>query len=343
MAAAGRASGTSREGKTKLLQLQYEVRSGAADLTTAFRCDIMEGLSLVQKAVPARWLYDRRGSALFEAITLLPEYYPTRTERSILASAASEIAALAGPDRAVIEFGSGSSAKTRLLLAETAPIAYVPIDISGEFLREVVEDLSQAFPRLPIYPTEADFTYPFALPGEIASTARLAVFLGSTIGNLAVPAAVDLLRAMAVTLGTGSMLLIGIDRIKDQRLLLPAYDDTQGLTAAFNLNLLHRINRELGGSVPLGAFRHLARWNDAEARIEMHLEATRDAHFEVDGRVFSLSKGETIHTENSRKYGRRDAFVLLQAGGWSPIADWADDSKLFSVILAEKMPAQASP
>lgn len=326
-----------------MLQLQNEMRSTVADLTAAFRYDIMEGLSLAPKAIPARWLYDRRGSALFEAITLLPEYYPTRTERSILASAVSEIAALAGPGRAVIEFGSGSSAKTRLLLAETEPSAYVPIDISGEFLREVAAGLSHAFPGLPIYPTEADFTYLFALPEEIASTARLGFFPGSTIGNLTVPAAVDLLRAMAATLGAGSMLLIGIDRIKHQDVLLPAYDDPQGLTAAFNLNLLHRINRELGGSIPLGAFRHLARWNDAEARIEMHLEATRDVHFEVDGRVFSLSKGETIHTENSLKYGRRDAFVLLQAGGWHPVADWTDDSGLFSVILAEQRPAPVAP
>ncbi|MCP3411230.1 L-histidine N(alpha)-methyltransferase [Bradyrhizobium sp. CCGB01] len=326
-----------------MLQLESELRCGVADLTASFRYDVMEGLGLASKAIPARWLYDRRGSALFEAITLLPEYYPTRTERSILASAVSEISALAGPGRAVVEFGSGSSAKTRLLLTETEPSAYVPIDISGEFLREVATGLSHAFPGLPIYPTEADFTYPFSLPGEIASTARLGFFPGSTIGNLTVSAAVDLLRAMAATLGTGSMLLIGIDRIKDQDVLLPAYDDTQGLTAAFNLNLLHRINRELGGSIPLSAFRHVARWNAAESRIEMHLEATRDVGFEVDGREFFMSNGETIHTENSFKYGRRDAFVLLQAGGWNPIADWTDDQERFSVILAEQRPARAAP
>jgi L-histidine N-alpha-methyltransferase len=274
---------------------------------------------------------------------LLPEYYPTRTERSILASAVSRIATLAGPSRALIEFGSGSSAKIGLLLAEMKPTAYVPIDISGEFLREVTAGLLYAFPGLPIFPTEADFTYPLALPEEIASTARLGFFPGSTIGNLTVPAAVDLLRSLATTLGTGSMLLIGIDRIKDQHVLLPAYDDTQGLTAAFNLNLLHRINRELRGSIPLSTFRHLARWNDAESRIEMHLEATQDVHFEVDGSAFSLVRGETIHTENSFKYGRRDALVLLQAGGWNPVADWTDDGELFSVILAEKKPARAAP
>jgi dimethylhistidine N-methyltransferase len=219
----------------------------------------------------------------------------------------------------------------------------VPIDISGEFLREVAAGLSHAFPGLPIYPTEADFTHPFTLPEEIASTARLGFFPGSTVGNLTVSAAVDLLRAMATTLGVGSMLLIGIDRVKDRETLLPAYDDTQGLTAAFNLNILRRINRELGGSIPVDAFRHVARWNDAEARVEMHLEATRDVHFEVDGRAFFLTEGETIHTENSLKYGRRDAFVLLQAGGWDPIADWTDDRELFAVILAERRLARTAP
>jgi L-histidine Nalpha-methyltransferase len=165
---------------------------------------------------------------------------------------------------------------------------------------------------------------------------RLGFFPGSTIGNLLVPAAVDLLRAMARTLGGGSMLLIGIDRIKDTDVLLPAYDDKQGITAAFNLNLLHRINRELRGSVPVDAFRHLARWNEAEARIEMHLVAVRDTHFAVEGRRFSITKGETIHTENSLKYGPREASVLLRAGGWTPIAHWTDDEELFSVILAKE-------
>ena len=139
---------------------------------------------------------------------------------------------------------------------------------------------------------------------------------------------------MAAALGEGAMLLIGVDRIKDPSVLLPAYDDAQGVTAAFNLNLLHRINRELGGDAPASAFRHLVRWNDAEARIEMHLEAARDVQFEVDGLRFAMAKGETIHTENSLKYGPRDASVLLRAGGWTPIADWTDEQERFSLILA---------
>jgi L-histidine N-alpha-methyltransferase len=312
-------------------------------LEAAFRYDVLKGLSVEPKAIPARWLYDRRGSALFEAITALPEYYPTRTERSILASSIEEIAWLTGLGRAIVEFGSGSSAKTRILLSEMKPTAYVPIDISGEVLKSSADELSDAFPGLPIYPVKADFTGMLPLPEAINGTARLGFFPGSTIGNLVVPAAVDLLRMIAATLGAGSMLLIGIDRIKDRNILLPAYDDEQGTTAAFNLNLLHRINRELAGSVPVDAFRHLVRWNDAEARIEMHLEAVCDVRFEVDGRPFSLSKGETIHTENSFKYGRRDAGVLLRAGGWSPIAEWNDRDDFFSLILATQEEAPSAP
>ena len=217
-----------------------------ADTDPAFRFDVLEGLSRQPRAIPPRWLYDHFGSELFEAITTLPEYYPTRTERSILSRAANEIAALTGGARAVVEFGSGSSAKTPILLSAVNPSAYVPIDISSDFLWESVELLSERFPNLAIYPVEGDFTGALRLPPAIRNMPRLGFFPGSTIGNRLVPAAVDLLRTMAKTLGAGSMLLIGIDRIKDTDVLLPAYDDKQGVTAAFNLNLLHRINRELG-------------------------------------------------------------------------------------------------
>jgi dimethylhistidine N-methyltransferase len=254
-----------------------------------------------------------------------------------------EIATLTGPDRAIIEFGSGSSVKTPILLSEVNPAAYVPIDISGEFLKESAAALSSAFTDLQIYPVKADFTGTLALPGAIDGMPRLGFFSGSTIGNLLAPTAVDLLRVVAATLGAGSMLLIGIDRIKDQSVLLPAYDDTQGVTAAFNLNLLHRINRELAGSVPVESFRHLVLWNDSERRIEMHLQAVRDVQFDVDGWPFCLARSETIHTESSLKYGRRDAWVLLRAGGWAPIAEWTDEKEFFSLILAKQEPAPAAP
>ena len=192
----------------------------------------------------------------------------TRTERALLHSAAADIAALAGPGRAVVEFGSGSCSKTPILLAALDPAAYVPIDISGDVLRKSAASLSSIFDGLPIYPIEGDFTDPIPLPPGIWGMPRLGFFPGSTIGNLLVADAVNLLRNMAATLGNGSMLLIGVDRIKSPSILVPAYDDAAGVTAAFNLNILRRINRELGGSIPLEAFRHVARWNDAEARIE---------------------------------------------------------------------------
>ena len=307
----------------------------------AFRHDVMNGLAARPKAIPPRWFYDREGSALFEEITRLPEYYVTRTERALLQGAAAEIAALVGHGRSVVEFGSGSSSKTPVLLAAVNAAAYVPIDISGDMLRESARNLATLFTGLPIHPIEADFTQGVPLPPEIERHPRLGFFPGSTIGNLLVPDAVDLLRAMAATSGGGSMLLIGVDRIKDESILLPAYDDAAGVTAAFNRNILHRINRELRGSIPVDAFRHLARWNDQEARIEMHLEAERDLEFAVDGHVFRMAEGETIHTENSLKYGPRDIGVLLRAGGWSPVKMWTDREELFTVILAEESGRQS--
>lgn len=317
------------------MQSQHNVRyMPAIDVDPAFRRDVLNGLTVRPRAIPPRWFYDRAGSGLFEAITKLPEYYVTRTELSLLSEAVDELAEMIGPGRAIVEFGSGSSTKTRTLLSATRPAAYVPIDISKEFLWESAATLSEEFSELAIHPVAADFTQTLQLPSELNGMPRLGFFPGSTIGNLSVPEAVDLLRAMAATLGRRSMLLIGIDRIKSSRILLPAYDDAQGVTAAFNRNLLHRINRELQGTVPVDAFDHAARWNAAEARIEIFLQASRNVRFSVDGRIFSMTCGETIHTENSHKYGQRDARVLLRAGGWTPIRDWTDRDEHFSLILA---------
>ena len=307
-----------------------------------FLRDVLAGLQTRPRAIPARWFYDRRGSELFEAITELPEYYPSRTERALLAEHGKEIAAIAGAGRVVVEFGSGSSAKTPLLLSAIEPAAYIPIDISGDFLRESAAALGRSFPSLRIQPLEADFTGPLSLPAAHGAP-RLGFFPGSTIGNLVAPAAVDLLRAMAGTLGESALLLIGIDRVKDDKVLVPAYNDASGVTAAFNLNLLHRINRELEGTVPVKAFEHLAHWNDFASRIEMHLRATKDVQFTVAGRPFSLKKGETLHTENSIKYGPRDARVLLRDGGWEPVAEWSDRESLFSLILAAASPMPSAP
>ncbi|CAN5451753.1 L-histidine N(alpha)-methyltransferase [soil metagenome] len=324
--------------------LKQEIEDGEVTLADpAFRSDVLTGLTARPRAIPARWFYDHRGSELFERITELPEYYPTRTEMGILAAICRELPALSGEGRAVIEFGSGSSTKTPILLRSVAPAAYVPIDISGDFLRESSAALASAFPGLPVLPVEADFTQPIALPPQIADLPKLGFFPGSTIGNMQAAGAVDLLRAMRASLREGAMLLIGMDRVKSPEVLVPAYDDAQGVTGAFNLNLLERINRELDGTIPIEAFRHVARWNDDRARIEMHLEATRDLEFTVEGRPFAMAAGETIHTENSHKYGPRDARLLLRAGGWTPIGEWTDPEGLFALILAEAQPERHAP
>jgi dimethylhistidine N-methyltransferase len=309
----------------------------------AFRADVLAGLAAPIPAIPARWLYDRRGSELFEEITRLPEYYPTRTETALLERCSGEIAAEVGPGKAVIEFGSGSSAKTPILLRAIHPSAYVPVDISGDFLRESAAGLQAEFPSLPVYPVEADFTRQFDLPAEVEGAAKLGFFPGSTIGNFVARSAVDFLRAMKETLGEGSRLVIGMDRIKDVDTLIRAYDDAAGVTAAFNLNLLYRINAELEGDIPVDAFRHRAIWNDALSRIEMHLEAVRDVVFAVCGRSFAFRAGETIHTENSHKYGYRDSRILLRAAGWGVVAEWTDEREWFSILLAEAEPPRFAP
>ena len=324
--------------------LKQEAADGTRSFADpAFRADVLAGLERRPRAIPARWFYDRRGSELFEAITDLPEYYPTRTEIGILHHIAPAVRDLVGEGRAVVEFGSGSSTKTPILLGAVAPSAYVPIDISGDFLRDSSRTLSAQFPDLLVLPFEADFMRPLTLPRTIEAAPKLGFFPGSTIGNMTPLMAIDLLRAMRASLGEGAMLLIGMDRVKGADVLVPAYDDAAGVTAAFNMNLLDRINRELAGTIPLDAFRHVARWNDDRARIEMHLEATRDADFTVDGRPFSIAAGETIHTENSHKYGPRDARILLRGGGWTPVAEWTDPDGLFAVILAEAQLERPAP
>ena len=324
--------------------LKQEAEDGHASLADPhFRADVLTGLAATPRAIPARWFYDRRGSELFERITDLPEYYPTRTETALLERIGPELGGLAAPDAAVVEFGSGSSTKTPILLRAVQPAAYVPIDISGDFLRQSARALSADFPGLPVYPVEADFLRPVPLPREVADLPKLGFFPGSTIGNMQAFHAVDLLRAMRDWLGEGARLLIGMDRIKSPEILIPAYDDAQGTTAAFNLNLLERINRELGGDIPLDAFRHRAVWNADAARIEMHLEARRAADFAIGDRMFHIPQGETIHTENSHKYGPNGARMLLRAGGWTPIAEWTDPQDWFALILCEAQPLRRAP
>jgi dimethylhistidine N-methyltransferase len=311
--------------------------------TQAFRDDVLAGLAAPIPAIPARWLYDRRGSELFDAITRLPSYYPTRTETALLRSIMSEVATLSAKNAAVVEFGAGSATKTPILLEAIAPAAYVPFDISGDYLDQSVQPLQRRFPELRVLPVTADFARPLTLPAAIAELPKLGFFPGSTIGNFVPRTATDLLRNFRELLGVGARLLIGMDRVKPVERMLSAYDEPEGVTAAFNLNLLERINRELGGDIPLDAFRHEARWNDILSRIEMHLVATRDVDLAIGGRPFHLVKGASIHTENSHKYGRRGARLLLLAGGWTPIAEWADEGEDFAIVLAEAMPYRFAP
>ena len=272
-----------------------------------FLDSVLTGLAQPQKVIPARFFYDTTGSELFEEITRLPEYYPTRTEVGLLETYGGEIGRIVGPGRAVVEFGSGSSAKTPLLLRTVAASAYVPIDISAEFLEMAAADLARKLPELPVFPLAADFTRPLKLPAGIVARPKLGFFPGSTLGNLAPAAAVDLLRAFADTLGDGSWLVIGLDLHKDAGLLEAAYNDTAGVTAAFNLNILHRINRELDGTVDVAAFDHAAPFNADLGRIEMHLRARHDTDFTIAGQFFRLAAGETIHTENSYKWTLNEA------------------------------------
>ncbi len=314
-----------------------------SDVDPAFRADVLNGLAEDIPAVPARWLYDRRGSELFDAITRLPSYYPTRTETALLTRVMPEIEALGADNCAIVELGSGSSTKTPLLLRGVHPQAYVPVDISGDYLRESAARVGEEFPGLKVFPVEADFTKPFALPGDVADLPKLGFFPGSTIGNFVPRSATDLLRHFRDILGTGARLLIGMDRVKPVERLIAAYDDPEGVTAEFNLNLLHRINRELGADIPVEAFRHEARWNDILSRIEMHLVASRDVAFTIEGRRFAFAKGSSIHTENSHKYGQRGGRVLLLAGGWTPLDEWNDAGGDFALILAEAQPNRFAP
>jgi dimethylhistidine N-methyltransferase len=311
--------------------------------TRAFREDVLAGLASPIPAVPARWLYDRRGSELFDDITRLPTYYPTRVETKLLHDIMPEVAKRVPRGSVVVEFGAGSATKTPLLIEAIEPAAYVPVDISGEYLEQSAADLQRLFPKLEVIPVTADFARPFSLPDGLGDRPRLGFFPGSTIGNFVPWSATDLLRGFRALLGPGAQLLIGMDRVKPVERLIAAYDEPEGVTAQFNLNLLERINRELDGDVPVDAFRHEARWNDILSRIEMHLVATRDVEFTVSGTRFHLAEGQSIHTENSHKYGQRGARVLLLAGGWTPHAEWSDPAGDFSEILAVAEPERFAP
>jgi len=296
-----------------------------------FARDVIAGLSAKPKLLWAKYFYDDRGSELFEQITALPEYYPTRTELGILEARADDIARLIPAGAALVEFGSGSTAKARIVLRAAQVFAYVPVDISAGFLASEAARLRRDLSHLRILPVAADFTKPFALPAAISGRPRVGFFPGSTIGNFEPTQAADFLRHAARLLGAGAHFIVGVDLVKDERVLHAAYNDAAGVTAAFNLNLLRRINNELGADFDLGCFRHKAFFNQAQHRIEMHLESRVAQSVLVCGRVIQFAAGETIHTESSYKYTVESFQALAAQAGWSPAAVWTDAKGYFSL------------
>jgi dimethylhistidine N-methyltransferase len=300
--------------------------------------EVWEGLSRVPKSLSPKWLYDEAGSELYERITGLPEYYPTRTELAILEAHAGEIAEAIGPHALVLEPGVGSGRKTALLLeALDRPAAWVPVDIAAEALAGAAARMSARFPGLPVRPVVADFTGPVVLPtAGLAPRRKVAFFPGSTIGNLDPGDAIAFLRTLAVDAGEGGALLVGVDLPKEERTLLLAYDDPAGVTAAFDLNLLARMNRELDAGFRLSRFRHLARFDRRRSRIEMHLESLEAQVVPVAGRRFRFRAGETIHTESSYKWSPAVFDGMAAAAGWRPERAWADGRGWFSLRLYER-------
>jgi dimethylhistidine N-methyltransferase len=303
-----------------------------------FLGEVLRGLASAPKTLPCKFFYDAEGSRLFERICELPEYYPTRTETAMLGAFGGEIAAALGPSVQLLEYGCGSTAKVRLLLdALERPAAYVGVDIARGQLLEATGQLAIDYPGIAVYALCADFANPFDLGalGPIPGARRVGFFPGSTIGNFHPSEALQFLAGVARTVGRGGMMLIGVDLKKDPAILHAAYNDGQGVTAAFNLNLLARIDRELGGDFDLEAFEHRALFAQDAGRIEMHLVSRIDQAVTVAGRRFRLARGETLHTENSYKYDVAQFQALARRAGWNAARAWVDERSLFSIHLLE--------
>ena len=305
----------------------------AAEQLAFFRADVLRGLSKPQKTLPCQYFYDEAGSVLFEQITELPEYYPTRTEVSILNAHIGDIVDALGDNVLLVEYGAGASTKTRILLDHlTAPAGYVPIDVSEEFLLQTAGGLRRDYPALPVHPIVGDFMIRIGLPAKVTGR-PVGFFPGSTIGNLDDASIDAFMRAARALLGESGQFLIGVDLRKSPDVLIPAYDDAAGVTAAFNLNLLARINRALEANFDLDAFAHRAIWNDAESRIEMHLESLRDQTVTIADARVSFAEGETIHTENSRKFDIDALSQQISGTGWRTDQIWRDAQSYFAVML----------
>jgi len=308
------------------------IRLTAQQLNSQFCADVLAGLSEHPKHVPPKYFYDERGSELFDEITRLPEYYPTRTELEILRQNADAIARQCPPGAALVEFGAGSSAKARIVLQASRDVgAYVPVDISADFLLREAAVFARELPHVAIHPVVADFTHDVVLPRELDGRSRVGFFPGSTIGNFEPHEAARFLHHAAGLLGAGATLIIGVDLVKDPEILRAAYNDSAGVTAAFNLNLLHRMESELGAEVDIKAFRHYAFYNREQRRIEMHLASCSAQSIRVCGKCFDFRRGESIHTENSYKYTPESFRALAAGAGWRPAALWTDPQQYFSI------------
>ena len=311
-----------------------DARQGDADPTAEFRHDVTEALSRTPKRISPKWFYDARGSALFEAITGLPEYYPTRTETALLQRIAPELAAHIPAGAALVEYGSGASTKTRLILDAAPQLAtYAPIDISPSALEAAADSIRRDYPSLLVEPLVRDFTRADAAPRAVAGRRRVGFFPGSTIGNFDPAEGVRLLAAARALLGEDGLFILGADLVKEPAVLTAAYDDAAGVTAAFNKNLLVRINRELGGDFDLETFDHRAVWNAVESRIDMHLVSRAAQSVHAAGRAFHFAAGESLHTENSYKFTVEDVTGMARRAGWRLIDRWISPPPAFAVFL----------
>jgi len=318
------------------------IRSDSEEEARAtFARDVVAGLTAPQKTLRAKYFYDEEGSRLFEEITRVPEYYPTRTEIGILEKNGKVIANLIPAGGALVEFGAGSSVKIRTILRALDKLAvYVPVDISAEFLAAQADELQVDFPNLRVLPVAADFTQAFSLPKEAQKRPRVGFFPGSTIGNFEPAEAENFLRHAARILGPGAHFIVGVDLVKNREVLRAAYNDADGVTALFNLNLLRRINRELGGNFDLARFEHRALFNEKRSRVEMHLVSRARQCVSVCGKAVEFESGETIHTECSYKYTLAGFAHLARNAGWTAMKSWTDERDYFSVhALALRDPA----
>lgn len=295
---------------------------------------LLDGLRKAPKEIPCKYFYDDAGSRLFDRICELPEYYQTRTETALLARHAGEIAALMGDGAEIVEFGAGSLRKVRILLEAARPSAYTPLDISGDYLKGVVQSLAADHPDLCMRPVVGDFTLPITLPALPGDPRRAGFFPGSTIGNFKPDAAMALLRRMRASLNGGG-LLIGVDLVKDPARLHAAYNDAAGVTALFNKNLLARANRELGADFDSDGFAHYAPYNVLAHRIEMYLVSTRRQRVTIAGETFDFALGEAVHTEDSHKYTIESFREMAARAGFRPRAVWTDPERLFSIHWLE--------